>query len=99
MEGSIHLNNVTRNGTLKSTMKPWKIERITKSSPQLLAIIGRVVSIDVAPPAEIGASLPNHLAIKGAASRVMISRIMLASSATVPSSVPLYSFMNMLERE
>ena len=92
-------NKVTRKGTLKSTAKPWTMERITYSSPEQRAIIGSVVSIEVAPPAEIGASFPNQRTISGAPRRVMISLMMLASKATVPNSVPLYSFMNMLDSE
>ena len=43
-------NNVTRNGTLKSTMNPWKMETMTNSCPEQRVIMGRVVSMVVAPP-------------------------------------------------
>ncbi len=62
-------------------------------------MIGSVVSIVVAPPAEIGDRFPNHLTIRGARSRVIISRLILDNRAIVPSSAPLYSVMKMLERE
>ena len=41
-------------------------------------IIGSVVSIVVAPLAEMGARLPNQRTSNGAASRVSISRLILA---------------------
>lgn len=53
----------------------------------------------VAPPDEMGANGPNRLAISGASKRVIISRMMLASKAIVPSSAPRYSVMKMLESE
>ena len=55
-------NKVTKNGTLKSTTNPWKIETTTKLSPAVLVIIGRVVSIVVAPPLYI--SIPGKAQIK-----------------------------------
>ena len=61
--------------------------------------MGSVVSIVVAPPAEMGARFPNHRTSNGAASSVRISRLILASRAMVPSSAPLYSVMKMLESE
>ena len=62
-------------------------------------IMGRVVSIVVAPPTEIGARGPNHFANNGAKSKAMISRMILLINAIVPSSAPLYSVMIMLESE
>ena len=90
---------VTRSGTLKSTINPWKIETITKSLPQALVRMGRVVSMVVAPPTEMGASGPNHRTMSGAPSRVITSRTMLASSATVPRAAPLYWVISTLESE
>ena len=75
------------------------METITKSRPDVLVIIGRVVSILVAPPILIGANLPKYLANNGAQSKVTISRMMFASKAMVPNSAPRYSVMKMLERE
>ena len=75
------------------------MDTTTNPCPDVRAMMGRVVSIVVAPPAEMGASGPNHRASKGAQSRVMISRQMLASRATVPSSAPRYSVMKMLDSE
>lgn len=53
--------NVTRNGTEKSTSTPWKMEMKTSSLPHTEVITGRVESIEVAPPTEIGASFPKTL--------------------------------------
>ena len=78
---------------------PWKIETTTKLSPAVLVIIGRVVSIVVAPPDDMGARFPNHLTSKGANSSVIISRDILDSKAIVPNSAPLYSVMKMLDNE
>ena len=61
--------------------------------------MGRVVSMVVAPPEEIGAKFPNHRTNKGAHNNVIISRVMLESKATVPNSAPLYSVMKILDRE
>ena len=54
-------------------------------------MIGRVVSIVVAPPAEMGARRPKDLTNNGAQSRAIISRMMFDKSAIVPNSGPLYS--------
>ena len=62
-------------------------------------MMGSVVSIVVAPPAEIGASRPKTEAIQGARSNVAISRMMLLNRAMVPSSGPLYSVMKMQLRD
>ena len=61
--------------------------------------MGNVVSIVVAPPAEIGAKFPNQRTKSGAHNRVIISRMMFYSKAIVPSSGPLYSVMKMLDNE
>lgn len=99
-----HLNHkeqkkVTRKGTLKSTTNPWKMETTTNCWPLHCVMIGKVVSMVVAPPDAIGARFPNHLTNKGAASRVKISRVIFDSNAMVPNSAPLYSVMKILERE
>lgn len=62
-------------------------------------MIGKVVSMDVAPPTLMGANGPNHLANSGEASSVMSSRRMLASRATVPNAAPRYWEIKMLDRE
>ena len=72
---------------------------ITNSFPEHRVMMGRVVSIVVAPPTEIGASLPKYFTRNGAPSNAMISRMMLDNNAIVPNSGPLYSVMNILERE
>ena len=56
------------------------------SFPDALEIIGNVVSMLVAPPEQIGATLPKSIAISGASSRVIISRITFDSKATTPSA-------------
>ena len=48
-------------------------------------MIGNVVSIVVAPPAQIGDSLPKYLTNNGAPSKANISRIILAIYAIVPN--------------
>ena len=63
----IEQNRVTRNGTLKSTTNPWKMETTTNCCPAVRVMMGSVVSIVVAPPAEMGARLPNQRTSKGAA--------------------------------
>ena len=95
----IEQKKVTRKGTEKSTQKPWKMETMMKLSPEYRVMIGNVVSMVVAPPTLIGASLPKYFASSGAHSRVRISRQMLARRAMVPSSAPRYSVMKILERE
>ena len=68
-------------------------------SPEARVMMGSVVSMVVAPPTLMGASLPKYLASRGAHSRVRISRQILASRAMVPSSAPRYSVMKMLDSE
>ena len=89
----------TRNGTEKSTRKPWKSERMTNSSPLVREMMGKVVSIVVAPPDEMGAKGPNQRTIKGAPNNVMTSRMIFANKATVPKSGPRYCVMRMLDNE
>ena len=61
--------------------------------------MGKVVSIVVAPPVEMGANGPNQRTIKGAPNSVTTSRMIFANSATVPKSGPRYCVMRMLDRE
>ena len=56
--------------------------------PELFVIIGKVVSIEVAPPHEIGASFPKNLTITGVNIKVIISLEILESSAITPSVLP-----------
>lgn len=70
-----------------------------KLSPELRVMMGNVVSIVVAPPTLIGASLPKYLANSGAQRRVRISLLMFASKAIVPSSAPRYWVMKILDSE
>ena len=64
------------------------MDTTTNSCPEVRVMMGSVVSIVVAPPAEMGARRPNQRTNSGAASRVMISRLMLASRAMEMPSVP-----------
>ena len=64
------------------------MEMITNSFPEYRVMIGRVVSIVVAPPTEIGASFPKYFTNKGAHSKAIISRMILESNAIVPNSGP-----------
>lgn len=91
--------NVTRKGTLKSTKNPWNIDNNTKSSPNVRIITGKVESIVVAPPADIGASGPNNLSNKGAPNNTMSSRAILHNNAIVPASVPILCEINILLNE
>ena len=63
---------------------------MTNSFPAKRVMTGKVVSILVAPPLEMGASFPKYLTIKGAHNKVMISLIMFEVRAIVPNSAPLY---------
>lgn len=90
---------VTRKGTEKSVRQPWKIEITIKSFPHVWVIIGRVVSAVVAPPTDIGASLPKYFISSGANSKAIISRIILDKRAMVPNSAPRYSVMMILDSE
>ena len=72
---------------------------ITNSFPENLVMMGSVVSMVVAPPADMGASFPIHITSNGASNRVNISRIMFDIKAMTPNSAPLYWVMKMLDRE
>ena len=72
---------------------------MTKLCPEKQAIMGKVGSIVVAPPAEIGASLLKYFTNRGANSRVIISRDMFDNNAIVPNSAPLYSVIKILDNE
>lgn len=78
---------VTKNGTEKSNIMPCKMEMNTISFPEYLVIMGRVVSIVVAPPTQIGANFPKYLESKGANNKAITSLIILAIKAIVPNSV------------
>ena len=77
---------LTANGTVKSTSIPCRTAIKTKSLPEYLVMTGRVVSIVVAPPAQIGARGPKNRTHKGAPKSAIISRIILVIKAIVPSS-------------
>ena len=65
-------NNVTRNGTLKSTMNPWKMETMTNSCPEQRVIMGRVVCMVVGPATEMGGSFAQNFNNRGGPSKAMI---------------------------
>ena len=90
---------VTMNGIENSRTKPWKMETTEYCSPEADMIIGRVVSIDVTPPAAIGDNGPETFTRNGDKSKVIISRIIFANNAIVPNSAPLYSVMKILDKE
>ena len=90
---------MTRKGTEKSTKKPWKSERMTKSCPLVRVMMGKVVSMVVAPPHDIGAKGPKNLTNSGAPNKVKTSRMILASRATVPNSGPRYCVIKILDSE
>src|SRR3712207_7417809 len=78
--------------------RDWSSD-VCSSDLAVRVMIGSVVSIVVAPPAEIGARLPNQRTNRGAASNVSISLQILANNAIVPNSGPLDSVMKILESE
>ena len=57
------------------------------SFPAYWVIMGSVVSIVVAPPAQIGASRPKYFTNRGVPINVATSRMMLAIRDIVPNSV------------
>lgn len=75
------------------------MEIIVYCLPEWCITDGNTVSIVVAPPAEMSDSGPKYFTSNGAAISVNSSRAILASSASVPSSTPLYSVMKMLDKE
>lgn len=66
----------------------------TMSFPAYCVMMGSVVSIVVAPPAQMGESRPKYFTNRGAPTNAVISRIMLAIRAIVPSSVAACSPMS-----
>lgn len=71
---------------------------IAHSFPVYFEMIGSVVSIAVAPPEAIPASLPKYLTKIGTASKVIISRKMLESRAITPSVSPLIWVMKIEDK-
>lgn len=56
--GNHRYNSQMRTGTEISTMMPWKMAKMTYFSPRVALMRGRVVSMEVAPAAVIGANFP-----------------------------------------
>ena len=86
-------------GIENSSTKPWNSETTAYCLPDESMMIGNVVSIEVTPPAAIGANGPATFTSSGDRSNVNISRTMFESNAMVPSSAPLYSVMKILDNE
>lgn len=90
---------VTQMGTDMSIINPCNTEIGIYSLPEYFAIMGRVVSIVVAPPADMGANFPKCLTISGANIRTINSCMMFDNRANVPNSTPFVYVMSMLDRE
>ena len=70
-----------------SVMMPCIIATGIISLPEYRMIDGNIMSIELTPAADIGASLPKYLLISPLPNSATISLTMLASRAIVPSSV------------
>lgn len=90
--------NGTRNGTSNVNTNPLKTEKAAYSTPIDLVIIGSVVSIEVAPPAEMGASFPKTRAKSGENTKVNISRMIFDNKAITPNVSPAISFISTLDK-
>ena len=75
-------------GTRRVNTIPLKIEITAYSLPDARVMTASVVSIEVAPPAAIGAILPKNLTKTGASKIVIISRIRLEIRAMIPRKSP-----------
>jgi len=89
---------VTRNGTRMVSTVPLNTAIIAYSVPVNFVITGRVVSIEVAPPAAIGASLPKYLTNSGAMSNVATSLMIFDSNATTPGTLPAILLIKILDK-
>ena len=90
--------NVTKNGTKMVKQIPLNTEIIPHSFPENFTIIGRVVSIEVAPPEAIPANFPKYFTNNGVQRSVIISRIMFDSKAITPKVSPLIWLIKMLDK-
>ena len=75
------------------------MDAIANSFPEYWVIIGNVVSIDVAPPTDIGASFPKYFTNNGASNKAESSLMILDIKAITPSSAPLVSDIIILDNE
>lgn len=82
---------------MESTI-PLNTDINANSFPENLVTTGSVVSIEVAPPDAIGASLPKYLTMSGANSNVATSLVIFEINAITPNFSPAYSEINTLER-
>ena len=69
------------------------------SRPQAFVMTGSVVSAVVAPPIAMADGAPKYFISSGAISMAVSSRMILAKSAMVPSSVPFTPPIMIAERE
>ena len=89
---------VTIKGTRMVRTIPLKTAIIPYSFPELRIIIGKVVSMAVAPPDATGASFPNNNTNSGAKIKVNNSRKTLANNAMVPNVEPCISLIRILDK-
>src|SRR6056297_3377066 len=88
----------SRKGTSRVSTRPEKTETAAYSVPTERVMMGRVVSIEVAPPEDMGAKEPKNLLSNGASNRVRISRMMLDSRAITPRLSPAISLISTDDR-
>ena len=89
---------MTKNGTSIVKTIPLKTDIIAYSFPTNFVMMGSVVSIEVAPPDAIGASLPKYFTNKGVINNVAISRDIFDIKATTPSASPLIFVIKILDK-
>ena len=89
---------VTIKGTRIVNTIPLKTAIIAYSFPTNFVIIGKVVSIAVAPPEAIGASFPKYFSSIGVANKVITSLSILDSKAITPKTLPLSCVIKMLDK-
>jgi len=75
-------------GTRTVRTIPLKTAIKAYSFPEYFTITGKVVSMEVAPPQTMGASLPKYLANNGVNSKVKISLLIFDNNAIIPTAFP-----------
>ena len=85
---------VTMNGMENSSTKPWNSETTAYCLPDESMMTGNVVSIEVTPPAAIGANGPATFTSSGDSSSVIISRTMFDSNAMLGWAIHNLSLSN-----
>ena len=92
--------NVMRKGTSTVRTTPLNIDTTAYSFPEYRAIMGSDVSMDVAPPEAMGASLPKYFTRSGVAMRVNISLEIFESRAITPRvSFLIFEIINFFIRK